>query len=92
MPNLDQPAALFLLGFSITLAVVCTIALCRAAGKPRPVKSLPGSLGSSRWTELDDWEEHVRTAPGIGEIGETPIFDGLCFEEWEREVSDEAAS
>lgn len=53
---------------------------------------LPGNLARDHtWAEIEDWEQHVQSAPGMGDLGETPIFDALCFEAWESDVSEDAS-
>jgi hypothetical protein len=84
MPNLDQPAALFLLGFSITLAVVCTIALCRAAGKPRPVKSLPGDLTRREMDPVDLANEDRSPEDVDATLRVIAAAEAVCAEAWAR--------
>lgn len=59
--NADHIAAALLIWAAVAWLVV---GMFRAVREPEP-RSLPGALGSSPWPQVDAWEEHVRTTPGL---------------------------
>lgn len=77
----------------LVLALAC--GLCAVSGdagrRGDALRRLPGALGESAWGDLDDWDEHCATTPGMGDLGETPIFDALCFQAWEADISEDAS-
>ena len=52
-------------GFSGIGALLAICACVVGASADVPDRPLPGDLGSSDWPELDEWERHCATTPGL---------------------------
>ena len=60
---------LICMALALTIGAILTVCAVVVVGA-REDRSLPGALGSSPWPQVDAWEEHVRTTPGLLDISD----------------------
>ena len=77
----------FLICLALALTIGATLAICAVIAGARydHARPLPGALGSS-WPELDAWEEHVRTTPGLTDLA----IEACDVALWEMEMGADA--